>query len=471
MVEPTPGGPSAVDRVIAAVTSDERGSGKPPVMTLTQRYTILAAAFTAWMFAGLHIQLFILIHRQMMLSLLGVSTAEGRIQSWFTWYQAAFLLGAAAGGWLFGWLGDRWGRTRSLGLSVLCYSLLTLLAYGVTDNSVMLVVRWLACFGIGGVWPNAVALVAEAWPDTSRPFLAGLLGTAANVGAVLLGLIALRFAVELHAWRWVLLVGASPALLGFWILLAVPESTRWLQSRAPLTQAAKSSSVGEVLRPPLLSRTLLGIALGAIPVVGTAANASLLVPWSDQVNNQRVAARAQSDLGADDGEETRAKSQAPAKKADPRSKARTTITRSGGAVFGSLLGGILAAWLGRRITYFLISLLAFGLSSYIFTQISPADPHFHRYVFLMGFVGVTYFGWLPLFLPELFPTRVRSTGAGISFNSGRIVAAAVVLSMGFVVNFFQGDYSRLGFWTGMCYVVGMGIIWFAPRTSDGLLED
>ena len=103
------------------------------------------------------------------------------------------------------------------------------------------------------------------------------------------------------------------------------------------------------------------------------------------------------------------------------------------------------------LSYFLISLGALAASSYIFSQLDPLHPQFQVFAFLLGFVGITYFGWLPLFLPELFPTRVRSTGTGISFNTGRVVAAVVVLSAGFLLDQFSGDYARVGFWSGMIY--------------------
>ena len=118
------------------------------------------------------------------------------------------------------------------------------------------------------------------------------------------------------------------------------------------------------------------------------------------------------------------------KTADPRSKARTQIIRSGGGIFGSLLGGLIAAVLGRRLSYFLISLVALFASTYIFTQLDPLHPAFQVWTFILGFISIIYFGWLPLFLPELFPTRVRSTGSGVSFNTGRVVAGVVVLSAG-----------------------------------------
>jgi MFS family permease len=418
---------------------------------------VLLAAFLAWMFAGLEISLFVLIHRQMTLGLLGAETPEGVVKEWFAWYQAAFLFGAAAGGWLFGWLGDRVGRTRAMGAAVLCYSLFTLGCYFAPDAGTMLVVRFLACLGIGGAWPSAVALVAEAWPDASRPFLAGLLGAAANVGFVLFGVVGYLFPVADDSWRWTFLVAASPAALGVAILLFVPESPRWLAARAERRAGpAAESPLREVLRPPLLSRTILGVTLGAIPVVGSAANANWLVPWTDHANAKRAEAGG-----------TAAKPKPP----DAREKALTQITRSGGATFGSLLAGMIASWLGRRWSYFLISLGAFAVSSFIFTQLDPLHPHFKVWAFVLGFVGIAYFGWLPLFLPELFPTRVRATGAGISFNTGRVVAGGVVVATALLLGQFGGDYGRVGFATGLIYVAGMLVIWFVPSKSGGKLED
>ena len=429
---------------------------QPNSISSGQRKVLLAAAFLAWMFAGLENSLFILIHRQMMTELLGPTGTEQLITQWLAWYQAAFLFGAAAGGWLFGWMGDRHGRTFSMGCSVVCYSGLTLAAWFVTDPQWMWAVRFTACLGIGGAWPNAVALVAEACPSASRPWLAGLLGSAANFGFVLLGVIGYYSQITNDDWRWVLLVGASPLVIGLWILTAVPESAVWQTSRAAARVAQKKSApLSEVLRPPLLYRTLLGISLGAIPVVGTAANANWVVPWTDQVNSRIQ----QEQPPAADGKAAVTK---VAKKPDPRQKAKTQIQRSSGAILGSLLGGAIASFLGRRITYFLISLCTFATSTWIFSQLTPLHPHFSIFTFLLGFFGVAYFGWLPLFLPELFPTDVRSTGSGVSFNTGRILAAVVVLYAGFRMNSFQGDYAQVGLWSGMIYVVGMIIIWFAP---------
>src|SRR5687767_3329175 len=181
-----------------------------PDLTRGQRHHVLAAAFLAWTFAGLGIALFILNHRPMMLDLLGPTAGEREVTRWFAWYQAAFLFGAAAGGWVFGWLGDRAGRAKALGWSVIWQGGFTLASYPTNTPEALLALRFLACMGIGGVWPNAVALVAEAWPGASRPFLAGLLGAAANVGQVLMGVLGFYFEVTSSSWRWTLLAVATP---------------------------------------------------------------------------------------------------------------------------------------------------------------------------------------------------------------------------------------------------------------------
>ena len=364
-------------------------------LSSAERWFVLGGAFAGWMFAGLQISLFVLVARTAMRDLLPAAD-EAEIGEWFAWFQCAFLLGAASGGWLFGWLGDRIGRARALGASILCYSLVTAVCYFVDDPYTLVALRYVACLGVGGAWPNAVSLSVEALPGVSKALMAGLMGAAANVGFVLLGVLGYYFAITPDSWRWTLLVGASPAVLGVLVLGWLPESPQWLAGRT--TQPGKPSAqpMREILRPPLLKRTIIGICLGAIPVIGTSANANWLIPWSDQAAS-RSADATDNEIAADAPEAATA----PRSK-DPHLKALTQITRSGGAIFGSLLGGFLATMLGRRTTYFMISLISFLLSSYIFGFLDPLDRvSFGLFTFLLGFVGVTYFGWLPLYLPEL----------------------------------------------------------------------
>jgi MFS family permease len=435
-----------------------------PALSSAQRWFVLGGAFAGWMFAGLQISLFVLVARTAMRDLLPLAN-EADIGDWFAWFQCAFLLGAASGGWLFGWLGDRIGRARALGASILCYSLVTAVCYFVDDPYALVALRYVACLGVGGAWPNAVSLSVEALPGVSKALMAGLMGAAANVGFVLLGVLGYLFAITPDAWRWTLLVGASPAILGVLVFGWLPESPRWLAGRVAQPGKPNAQPMREILRPPLLRRTIIGICLGAIPVIGTSANANWLIPWSDQASSRGASA---IDDVAHDAPQA---ATAPRSK-DPHLKALTQITRSGGAIIGSLLGGFLATLLGRRTTYFMISLVSFLLSSYIFGYLDPLDRvSFGTFTFLLGFVGVTYFGWLPLYLPELFPTRVRSTGTGVTFNSGRVLAAASVLGAGGLMLAFGGDYARVGSFTALIYAVGMIVICFAPDTTKHRLED
>jgi MFS family permease len=371
-------------------------------------------------------------------------TDEALRGRWFSWYVCAFLLGAAAGGLGFGWLGDRIGRAKALAASVLTYSLGAAACYFSRSPEELLVLWFLACTGVGGVWPNGVSLASEALPGASRPLVSGLFGTTANLGLMLLAGLAYRWPITSENWRWVMLVAAAPAALGIAIVAIVPESPAWLSSRQKETKRESSSSpMAEVFRPPLLWYTVIGILLGAVPLMGNWGASNWLVPWAGKV--QEAA-----------GEEGLS--------------AATQWMKSSGAAIGSLLGGWLASLCGRRTAYFVISLGSLASSFYIFNRLSPLDDYFLTWVFLQGFVGTIYFGWLPLYLPELFPTRVRATGTGVTFNWGRIVTALGVLTGGQLMMAFGGDYAKVGQVTCLVYALGMVLILFAPDTTGKRLD-
>src|SRR6185295_8829965 len=103
--------------------------------------------------------------------------------------------------------------------------------------------------------------------------------------------------------------------------------------------------------------------------------------------------------------------------------------------------------------------------------LEPTEASFYLCVSVLGFVSGIYFGWLPLCLPELFPTRVRSTGAGVGFNFGRIVTAVTLFAAGALMQYFAGDYPRIGRVTSLLFVAGMIGIWFAPDTGAKELAD
>jgi MFS family permease len=166
------------------------------------QWMVLAAAFLGWMFDGLEMGVFPLAARPALQDLLHV-TGDKLVGQWMGYITAVFLIGAACGGLIFGWLGDRIGRVRTMIISVLMYSLFTGACYFVTAPWQLGAFRFLAALGMGGEWSLGVALVMECWPEKRRPLLAGLIGAAANFGFGLIGAVAIRYKVTVDSWRWV----------------------------------------------------------------------------------------------------------------------------------------------------------------------------------------------------------------------------------------------------------------------------
>jgi MFS transporter, SHS family, sialic acid transporter len=443
-------------------------------LTAADRYIILAAAFLGWMFSGFQMAVMTLTARsatieffrsgqvsaeavlrpERLMSALEPTTAAPLSESeeaaalptivpkWLSWYNAAFLLGAACGGLVFGWLGDRVGRVRSMGASIFCFSALSAIGYFAATPEQLLVTRFIAAMGVGGMWPTGVSLASEAWSDASRPMIAGMLGTSANVGLLALNSLGYVYHVGPTSWRWTLLICASPIVLALAVWLFVPESRRWLAARKT-SAAGEGVSMITVFRPPLLRLTLIGIAVGTIPLLGGWGATQWFIAWADKVG------------GA----------------ADPQAKALAGMMRSGGAVIGGLLGGWIANLSGRRLTYFLVSVASLALGEYIYLALTPKDPSFWPFVFILGMVSTIFFGWLPLYLPELFPTYARATGAGVSFNFGRILTALGVLGTGAITAWFHEDYGRAGSITTLVFGLGMIVILFAPDTTKDKLKD
>lgn len=198
-----------------------------------------------------------------------------------------------------------------------------------------------------------------------------------------------------------------------------------------------------LFRPPLLRLTLIGILLGSIPMVGAWAASKWMIPWADKVGGA-------SEAGY---------------------KAITQGWWALGAVLGSFGGAQIAAWLGRRRAYALISAGATALTLLMFLGTAPLRTSFLPIVFAQGFVATLFFGWLPLYLPELFPTRVRAAGSGISYNVGRFATALGVFFAGLLFASVGGSYSRVGSLCGLVYALGLIVIWWAPDTSRKNLHE
>src|SRR3954464_381514 len=166
----------------------------PAPATQKRLFAVLAAAFLGWMFDGLEMGIFPLVARPALQEMLGVG-GDQLVGQWMGWITALFLLGAAAGGLVFGWLGDKIGRVRALSYSVLIYSLFCGGCYFAQTPWHLAALRFISALGMGGEWSLGVALVMETWPAKHRPMLAGVIGAAANCGFVAIGIVGYYFPI------------------------------------------------------------------------------------------------------------------------------------------------------------------------------------------------------------------------------------------------------------------------------------
>ncbi|MBL9186691.1 MAG: MFS transporter [Opitutaceae bacterium] len=417
-------------------------STAPGVLRPAQRGLVLLVAFLGLVGAGFQLGLMPLASLSVSRDLMGNAFSPGSAGDWFARYTAAIMLGAAVGGIAFGSLGDRIGRARATGVCVLCYSVFGAAGAFVTSQEQLLALRFLAGLGVGGMWPNGVALVSECWTNATRPMVAGVIGTGLNVGILCVSQLGRMQAVTADSWRWLVELGAVAAVVGLAALAVLPESPRWLASRGKQT-AKTNAPLRELFRPPLLRITVVGICLGAIPLIGAWGASKWMIPWADAVGGASQAGY----------------------------KASTQGWWAVGAILGSFFGSHLAHLLGRRTAYFCISLGSVVLTCGIFLWSRPLATSFLPLVFVQGLVTTLFFGWLPLCLPELFPTAVRATGTGIAYNTGRFASAAGVLGAGALMAWSGGDYARVGVISGLVYALGMVVIWWAPDTSRRTLDD
>src|SRR5437867_3441313 len=250
------------------------------------KWPVLAAAFLGWMFDGMEMGIFPLVARpalQEMQTVAGVMD-EQFVQFWMGRITALFLLGAAGGGLVFGWLGDRLGRVRAMTLSIVTYSVFSGLCFFAQQPWQLGALRFVAAFGMGGEWSLGVALVMESWPRAQRPLLAGIIGAAANVGYALIASIGLGFKITQHSWRWVMIAGAFPALLALAIQMFVPESERWQEA----VKERVAQPIREIFGSTLLRSALLAIAFASIALIGTWGSVQWLPLWADQLTHGEV---------------------------------------------------------------------------------------------------------------------------------------------------------------------------------------
>jgi MFS family permease len=446
---------------LATATTDTAQAGRRSWMKEVSRYQwlVLAVAWLGWVFDSMDGTLYSLVQKPSMTELMGPAATEATISFYSSAVFSATLVGWAMGGVIFGIIADYIGRTKALVATILIYSLFTGLS-AVADTWWQLAIfRFITGLGLGGEWAAGAALVAEVWPDRLRAKAGAILQSAAAFGYFFAAVINLL--VGVHSWRYVYLIGALPAIFVLFIRMIVKEPDAWVEvrdrrrlARVESKVESKSDEADELhtftlkqLFGPRLRRDTVVASLLAFVVLLALWGATMWIPAAIR---ETVTPPAGLDAA---GQQKYLTAQA----------SYAIMLLNGGALFGYLWFGPLADRFGRRAAfavYFIGGVVLFPVTFLLTTNATQV-------FFLLPLVGFFTLGitsGFPIYLPELFPTHVRTTGVGFCYNAGRIITAGGVFLTGYLVGAFGGSYAKAASAVSLVYILGIFLLLFARET-------
>jgi MFS family permease len=396
-----------------------------------------------------------------------------------------FMIGWAVGGIGFGVMGDRVGRVKTLMLTILLYAIFTGLSAFSRSTLDFYIYRFLTGLGVGGVFAAAVTLLAESMPDRSRTLMIGLFQASSALGNCAAAGISIGFGwavyndwfadqtllgfFDMTPWRLMFLVGIVPGLLVVLIQIWLKEPQKWLEQKA--SGIVKTGSYAELLGDERYrSRAVFGLILALAGVIGLWGIGFFSFDLLSYVMNPRYA-NAATELGL------------TGKDADryvvwERSlwSGITSLLQNGGAFLGIFMFSYASILAGRRPTFAVFFVLAGAMTAIVFLYIDSFSQIFWM-IPLMGFFQLALFGGYAIYFPELFPTRLRSTGTSFCYNVGRLVSASGPLLLGLLTSHvFQAypfPYPLRYAGVAMCSVFALGLIAlpFLPETKGKPLPE
>ncbi|MEM5426321.1 MFS transporter [Paraburkholderia sp. BR14263] len=419
--------------------STDHGSNVGAPVVGKAAWIVLASAFVGWMFDAMDLYLFTMIMVPALHDLLGAS--QGSVMRIGGLIVGAKLLCWGIGGILSGIVADRFGRARVMLGTMLIYSVFTAAGAFARDWYQLLLFQMLAGFGIGGEWAAGAALVVETWPEKHRAKAVQVMQVANVAGLVAAS--ALAILLSGAGWRWVLGVGAAPALASLGLRFITPESASWEQSRAAAMRHAgpKMGSISEIFGSPLRRRTIVGTLIASAMMIG-GWGASIIFPTLLR----------EFFPSAGSAEFT-------------RQTGIAFMATNAGAVLGYasiLLLVSLMPRVSRRIVYAVFCAGAWIAVVVLFGAAKTLGT-FYFSMLGFGFFAMGGFGIVALYLTELFPLHVRATGQGFAWNMARLFTAFGPL----LVSFASANlgFRVVGITLATVFGMGLAAIFFGPETG------
>jgi len=429
---------------------------QPQALTAAS-WRALIASFLGWMFDGYETYALILVAGVALRQLLPPNQLAG-IPIYIGGLLAVTLVGWATGGIIAGVLADYIGRKRMLMLSILWYALFTGLTAFAASYTSLLILRFLTGLGLGAEWGPGTAILGESWPPRSRGRAASVLQSAIGFGLLLASGVWLYVApLGPDAWRYMFLLGVLPALSVLWIRSSVRDPDLWIAASERRRQARRRLASGEpasredrilvgftvkqiLAIPDLRRRLLLLLALSLSTIVAWWAVSTWIPFYAGQ-----LASRAGGDA--------------------LRWAALAGLYYNLGGILGYFVFGVLADLWGRKPTMLLYYAGAVVLVLVLFRAVQ--DPSVFLVVAAVnGFFTLGQFAWMPVYLPELFPTAVRGSAISLVFDVTRYLAAAGPLLAGWLI-VSLGGVSMAASIIGLSYLLGLLVTPFAAPETKG----
>jgi MFS family permease len=404
------------------------------------QWLVLIIASLGWVFDAFEGQLYNITRGDMLPDLLKVAPDDPAVKIWGERFLGIFLIGGTLGGWLFSSLADKWGRNPVLALTILFYSIFSGLTAFASEIWQVGALRFLVAMGVGGEWAVGAALVAEVFPKHARERAGGIFHATSVMGLWLAAGAGLLVGSN---WRIAYLLGVIPALLVLWVRLSIKEPESWKQAKQDKPE--RMGSYTELLSDPRWrSRALFGALLAMV---------GLATFWGVVIAGQDIAAQLLKQLNDPDW--------------SSKSKIAFGFIQTAGAGAGMLAFGPISARLGCKRTFVIMHLAALVMTPIICWLPSTLGSYSLLLMLLpvFGFFAQGIHAGYAAYFPALFPTHLRATGSGFCFNTGRILAAPVLI---WLSAWMKATYDlRLAVSVlGSFFLLGLLFLLFLPETKD-----
>ena len=400
------------------------------------QWRVLLCACLGWALDIMDGYLYAIILFPAMSDLLG--TTQSSVIGWYGGIVLSiFMIGWALGGLIFGPIADRYGRAKTMALTILIYAGFTGLCAIAGSWQELAFYRFMTGLGIGGEWSAGAALIAESWPERSRAKAAGIMQSCGGIGFLLASL--LYLVIGPYGWRWVFALGILPAVVAFYIRRSLAEPDRWVQAKV------ENQPLRVIFKQPMRRDVLVGTGLAVIATFGYQGAIQWVPSWISAMLYAQGT-----------------------KTVIPQVSLITTVLNFGGMA-GCLIFPFVAERLGRKralLSYFLGALVFVPTTFFLaqtFIQALVVSP-------LMGFFAAGVFAGFAIYFPELFPTAVRATAQGFCYNFARIVSAFAPIAVGAIVSAY-GSFAPAIAIVSLVYVLGLIVLIYARETKGQALPD